>query len=274
MSKLSDKLFLFSLEGALQGADGKIAASNKEMLRLLELRGGRYTVVSDLPAPSVRSALAGLPLPSAPVLCSGGAMLYDLQKDCCLAFQELSRSDAETLLWTLERAFPALGLAVQIYTGSVQIIRANSYTEQYLQECGFGGILIQLEYIPETWLNAMIFADPQQLTEVEAYIEEKGLQGDFSLVRRSDHQLQILPKALDYTTVFADLYNTTGILQQDVLALGGSAGDSGWMHLVGKSAAAADAPSDVKLAADQILLCNADEGAAAEFLYQSMKQYE
>ena len=274
MSELAEKLFLFSLDGALFDANGKVAAANVEMLRLLELRGGRYTVISDLPVESVRTALKDLPAPGAPVICSGGTIVYNFSQCQCLSCQELSRSDSETLLWTLERAFPGVGLAVQIYDGPLQIIRANSYIEEYLHDRGFGGILIQLEYVPEKWLNASVFADAQQLSEVEQYIAEKGLQGDFTVVRRSRNQLQILPKTLDYSVAMEALYNATGVLPQDVLALGGSVGDSGWMNLVGKSAAAADAPLDVKMAADDVLLCNAEEGAVAEFLYQSMKQYE
>lgn len=274
MSELGEKLFLFSLDGALCGPDGRVAPATVEMLRLLELRGGRYTVISDLPVEAVRTALAELPAPSAPVICSGGTVVYDLERGKCLSCCELSRSDTETLLWTLERAFPSLGLAVQIYDGPLQIIRANSYTEEHLRVRGFGGILIQLEYIPEKWLNASVFADAQQLNEVEDYIAEKGLRGEFDLTRRRRTQLQILPKRISYAAALECLYDATGILPQDVLALGGSAGDAGWMNLVGKSAAPADAPPDVKLAADTVLLCNADEGAAAEFLYQSMKQYE
>ena len=274
MSGLRDKLFLFSLEGALCGADGSIMSTNVEMLRLLTLRGGRYTVISDRTADQVRSVLKGLPAPGGPVICSSGAVLYDLEKEQCLQQTELSRPDAETLLWTLERAFPSVGLGVQIYDGPFQIIRANSYTQEYLCTRGFGGILIQLEYIPENWLNASVFAEPQQLSEVEEYIAQKKLTGDFSLIRRSPTQLQILPRQIAFSDVLTRLYEVTGVLAQDVYGMGGTTGDAAWLNIVGKSAAAADAAADVKLAADDLLLCTCAEGAAAEFLYQSMKQYE
>ncbi len=274
MRGLREKLFLFSLEGALCGPEGGIAPTNAEMLRLLTLRGGRYTVISDRTPEGVRNALRGLPLPGGPVLCSDGAVLFDLEKNECLQRTELSRPDAETLLWTLERAFPSVGLGIQIYGGPVQIIRANSYTEEYLRVRGFGGILIQLEYIPDHWLNASVFADSQQLSEIEDYIAQKKLTGDFTLVRRTATQLQILPKVIAFQDVMTHLYDATGVLAQDVYGMGGMAGDAAWLGFVGKSAAAADAASDVKLAADSLLLCTSAEGAAAEFLYQSMKQYE
>lgn len=274
MSKLNDQLFVFSLEGALCGPQGVIAPSSAEMLQLLALRGGRYTVISDSPVQAVRAALDGLPAPGAPVVCSSGAMLYDPNTDHCLYQRQLSRPDAETMLWTLERAFPSLGLAVQICDGPFQIIRANSYTEEYLRRRGFGGILIQLENIPENWLNAALFAEPRLLAEVEDFVAQNSLVGDFKLVRRGRSQLLLVPKGAASTDALHQLCTFAGTALQDVAALGGSTGDGEWLALAGRSAATADAPADVKLAADYVLVCTAGEGAAAEFLYQCMKQYE
>lgn len=274
MSSLRDDLFLFSLEGALCGPDGQIAPANAEMLRLLALRGGRYSVVSDRTYDGVRAALAGLPPPCGPVICSSGAVVYDLEQDRCLARWELLRPDAETLLWTLERAFPALGLAVQIYGGPPQIIRANWNTEEYLRARGFGGILIQLENVPDNWLNAAVFAASQQLDDVEEFIARNVLTGDFQLVRRSRTQMLMLPRQVSVALALERLCCAVNVPAQDIHALGGMAGDGSWLGFVGKSAAAADAPTEVKLAADVVLTCTAADGAAAEFLYQSLKQYE
>lgn len=274
MSSLGDSLFLFSLEGALCGPDGRIAPANVEMLQLLALRGGRYSVVSDRPFDGVRAALEGLPPCCGPVICSSGTVVYDLAQGRCLAKQELSRPDAETLLWTLERAFPALGLAVQIYGGPLQIIRANSYTEGYLRARGFGGILIQLENIPGNWLNAAVFAAPQLLDDVEKFVDENVLTGDFHLIRRSRTQLLMLPKRVGIASALESFCCAVNVPAQDIRALGGAAGDGEWLGFVGASVATADAPTEVKLAADFISTCTSADGAAAEFLYQSLKQYE
>lgn len=274
MSKLDDQLFIFSLEGALCTPEGRIAPSNAEMLQLLTLRGGRYTVISDSPVSVVRSTLKGLPQPGAPVICSDGAMLYDLSADQCLYRAPLCRPDAQTMLWALERAFPAVGLAVQICDGPFQIIRANSYTAEYLRRRGFGGILIQLENIPENWLNATLFANPCLLAEVEDFVVRNNLAGDFALARRGRSQLVLMPKGVGRADALQRLCTSIGVVPSELYGLGGAAGDGEWLRIAGHSAAAADAPADVKLAADSVSVCTAEEGAAAEFLYQCMKQYE
>ena len=222
----------------------------------------------------MRAALDGLPAPGAPVVCSSGAMLYDPNTDHCLYQRQLSRPDAETMLWTLERAFPSLGLAVQICDGPFQIIRANSYTEEYLRRRGFGGILIQLENIPENWLNAALFAEPKLLAEVEAFVAQKGLVGDFKLVRRGRSQLLLEPKGSAGTDPHRQQSTSAAPAQHAQAAQGRPAAAPPAPPPPGRSAATADAPADVKLAADYVLVCTAGEGAAAEFLYQCMKQYE
>ena len=53
--------------------------------------------------------------------------------------------------------------------------------------------------------------------------------------------------------------------------LAGSAPMGDLMRLAGQSAAAFAAPAEVRLAAGQTTFCRANEGAAAEYLYQLVR---
>ena len=58
---------------------------------------------------------------------------------------------------------------------------------------------------------------------------------------------------------------------ENVAVLAGSAPMVELMRLAGQSAAAFDAPAEVRLAAGQVTFCRAAEGAAAEYLYQLVR---
>ncbi|MBQ7859699.1 MAG: HAD family phosphatase [Faecalibacterium sp.] len=274
MSKLRDKLYIFDLENTLCGPDGVVLPTNADMLQLLALRGARYTVISDCPPDVVERQLQGLPQPGAPVICSGGALLMDLQTGKTVQKTLMSRPDAQTIVWTLERAFPTVGLSIQICDGPFQIVRANYYTEEYLRARGFGGILIQLENVPENWLNVSVFAEPTLLNEVEEYLVKKVLAGEFVLNRRSPSQLLVQPQQASLAQTVQMVCEHANVALADVCALGCTGADAAWIGLAGYSTAVADAPTEVKLAAQQVSLCTAAEAAAAEFMYQSLKQFE
>ena len=61
---------------------------------------------------------------------------------------------------------------------------------------------------------------------------------------------------------------------ENITVLAGSGQMVELMRLAGQSAAAFDAPAEVRLAAGQVTYCRASEGAAAEYLYQLVRNSE
>ena len=86
--------------------------------------------------------------------------------------------------------------------------------------------------------------------------------------------LALTPGSISMGAAFSSVCAAAMLSPENVAVLAGSAPMVELMRLAGQSAAAFDAPAEVRLAAGQVTFCRAAEGAAAEYLYQLVRNSE
>lgn len=272
MNTLQQELFVFRLEELLCGPDGGLLPVNRDMLRLLSLHGGQYTVYTDGSPEQVERILQGLPMPKAPILCYGGASLFWCGVEKPLQKAGVSGREVGAVLEKLRQKYPALGVLVQDFAGTTWVLHTNADAEHYLHGRGYGGVLAQMEDLPAQWAYAALCGNREQLRKAE---EEPELwQGHFQVVWHSSHQLRLVAPQRERDEVWAVFESLTEISPQNLHALGGVTADCVWLPHAGQRAAAADAAAELKLAAGKTLVCSAAEGAAAEYLYGVLRRHE
>jgi hydroxymethylpyrimidine pyrophosphatase-like HAD family hydrolase len=270
---LSDWLVVSDMDTVLLDAKGGIPEVNRNVIRLFCARGGRFTVVTNRTAESVRTALSGLPL-SGPAVCSGGSVVYDFAQEKCLERCALNRAQAEEAIGDARKRFPAAGLEIETGSGDIRVVRANAFTDAQLRREKLPCILEQLEDVPEPWGRAVFAAEPSYIDMLQGYGDAAPHGTEIDLVRTGPSCYEILPAHISKASGLKALAEYYDVPLKHILMIGGWHDDLECMAAAGYSAATADAPGRVKLAADTVTVTGCEDGALGEFLYGWMRRYE
>ncbi len=270
---LEEYLVVCDLENALLSAPGGIPAVDRTMIRLLEGRGGRFTVATDRTPEALRQILGDIRL-TAPAICCGGAVLYDLAADQLLASHGMDPDLAKAAITELLGQFPKMGVAVMGQDGDLRVTHMSRQLRVWLRQQGTGYYLEQLEDVRGALQKAVFCGEPSRVDFLEQYAKERNL-GDGLRCLRIDHSvLSLQPAAATRGTALLELARLCGVAPSDCVYIGGCGEAQEAMCLAGHTAAVKGAPPRVLLAADAVTTISASEGGAAEFLYQMVRRHE
>ena len=121
-------------------------------------------------------------------------------------------------------------------------------------------------------LRVLLYQDAKTIPALQTF--EKALEESGAPVRQERLAIDCLaltPGAVSMGAAFSSVCAAAMLSPENVAVLAGSAPMVELMRLAGQSAAAFDAPAEVRLAAGQTTFCRASEGAAAEYLYQLVR---
>lgn len=273
MRPLGEIMVVCSLEGALLDQDGKMPKANRDVMRLYCSRGGRLTVASDRSPAFVCAALGDAPV-TEPVICSGGATLYDINNRDYIAQRVMNSVQAREMLEAAMMAFPHVGVAIQRQDGTMCVVRANAHTKAYMDTERSGYVLQQLCDVKEPWVRVVLTGKPDQMDRLEQYAARRSHGADVALIRAADHYCEILAAGVDKGSALRELAKTCEMPQPYIYSIGGQFSDQALMQMTGHAIAVPDSPVRVKLAAELVTRLEKQEGGAGEFLYRLIKEYE
>ena len=262
---LANKLVLCDLDNLLLGPDGNLTQVVRDVLQLFSSRGGRFTVFSQRTPKAVRAILGSVRL-SAPALVCGGTLAYH--------FSDGSRQPLCSFASLPSAA--GVGIALQMQDGSTRVLRMSHALEQHLQQEWTPYLLANAADIrPDEVLRALVYQDNRSIPLTS--LLEKAL-GDSTTAllgeRAAPDLLRLTPRTVSGAEMLQAVCTPVGIAPENVLVLAGSMPMLELVRAASRSAAAADAPAELRLAAKQVTLTDAAGGAAVEVLYRMVRDAE
>lgn len=270
---LKDTLVLCDLDTLMLAPDGNLAQVVREVLNLFMSRGGRLTVFSQRTPRAVRTILGSVRL-SAPALVCGGTLVYSFSSGAGRALAGFEALN-EDFLHKLPAA-PGVGIALQMKDGSTRVLRMSRALEEHLNREWTPYLLGQPEAVSSAdVLRVLLYKDEPHVPVLSLF--EKALAESAAplLVERlSADCLALVPQTLSAETAVKELCEAAGMDPGQLAVVAGSQSMVRLMGLAGESAAASDAPAEVRVAAKQALFCTCAGGAAAEYLYRLIREAE
>ena len=269
---LASTLVLCDLDNLLLGEDGNLTQVVRDVLQLFSSRGGRLTIFSQRSPRAVRSILGSVRL-AAPALVCGGTMAYHYADGnrvplCSFAQQqELFACLPDT---------PGVGVAVQMQDGTTRVLRMSNALERHLRQEWTPYLLANAADIrPEQVLRVLLYQDSKAVPMIS--LLEKSL-GDRTAVllgeRAAADTLILTPRTVSGHEMLDAVCMPVGINPEDVLVLAGGMSMLELVRNASQSVAAADAPPELRLAAQKVTLTDAAAGSAVEVLYRMVRDAE
>lgn len=269
---LGSTLVLCDLDELLLGADGSLTQVVRDVLQLFTSRGGRFTVFSQRTPRAVRTILGGVRL-SAPALVCGGTMAYQFADGTRQPLSSFAGQSAD--LFTRLPVEAGVGIALQMTDGTTRVLRMSEALERHLQQEWTPYLLANAADIRgENVLRVLLYQDSRSIPM--AALLEKALGDHVSLraERVAPDMLLLTPRAVPGQEMLDAVCTPAGVAPQEVLVLAGGMPMLELVRAASQSAAAADAPAELRLAAQQVTLTDAGAGAAVEVLYRMVRAAE
>lgn len=267
MERLSDYLVFCDMDNTLLTAKEGIPSCNRAVIKLFISLGGQFTVASGRPPESIRAALGDIRL-SLPAISCNGALLYDFQANRVLRHTTLDRAQASAAITEIMQKFPHIGVEVMAGAGEMYVIRANPYTHAHQVDEHLGSVACPMEYLPDGWLKVVFAADPETIRKVGQYAKTRYYGRDNYFLATNQIYLEIMPTGASKASAMEELCLLQGAKLRNTIVIGDYYNDLEIMKKAGYSVAVANAPSEVRAAADEVTNCGCTEGAVGEYLYK------
>lgn len=270
---LKDIVVLCDLDTLLLDEQGNLPQVTRDVLQLFSSRGGRMTVFSQRTPRAARTLLGGVRL-SAPALLCGGTVLYNLSSGENIVLGSLSEL-GQAFLSSLPVG-SGIGIALQMKDGSTRVLRMSRTLQQHLKNEWTPYVLAKAEGTPiDDVLRILIYKDSRYIQTLEFF--EKALEESLAPVEVShlDDDLVVLsPRSLSGREMLHSLSQVSRTAPYELAVVAGSVPMLELVRLAGRSAASADAPAELRVAARETMLTNSGAGAAAEYLYRLVRSTE
>ena len=270
---LASTLVLCDLDNLLLGEDGNLTQVVRDVLQLFSSRGGRLTVFSQRTPRAVRAILGSVRL-SAPALVCGGTMAYHFADGTHQQLCSFAGQDAD--LFARLPVSAGVGIALQMQDGSTRVLRMSNALERHLQREWTPYLLANAADIKrENVLRALVYQDSKAVPLVSMLEKALGSGTPALLGERAAADLLVLtPRTVSGAEMLDAVCMPVGIAPENVLVLAGSMPMLDLVRSAGHSAAAADAPAELRLAAQNVTLTDCASGAAVEVLYRMVRDAE
>ena len=270
---LESTLVLCDLDNLLLGADGNLTQVVRDVLQLFSSRGGRFTVFSQRSPRAVRSILGSVRL-AAPALVCGGTMAYHYADGTRQPLCSFAGQDAD--LFAQLPSAAGVGIALQMTDGTTRVLRMSNALERHLQQEWTPYLLANAADIKgENVLRVLLYQDNKAVPMVSLLGKALGdstaaLLGE----RAAPDLLRLTPRTVSGAEMLQAVCTPVGIAPENVLVLAGGMPMLELVRAASRSAAAADAPAELRLAAQNVTLTDASAGAAVEVLYRMVRDAE
>ena len=270
---IDQTLVLCDLDSLLLDAAGNLPQLQRDVLQLFSSRGGRLTVFSQRSPRAVRSLLGGVRL-SAPALVCGGTLAYNFSEGSGTALCSFEGME-ESVLKILP-SLSGVGIALQMTDGTTRVLRMSEALERHLRQEWTPYLLANAADIKgEEVLRVLLYQDSKAVPMIS--LLEKSL-GDRTAVllgeRAAADTLILTPRTVSGREMLDAVCMPVGTDPEDVLVLAGGLPMLDMVRASSQSTAAADAPAELRLAAQKVTLTDAAAGSAVEVLYRMVRDAE
>ena len=253
IESLADLLVVSDMDNTLLTAKGGVPSCNRVTIQLFCELGGRFTVATGRPVESVRAALGDLPL-SCPAITCGGSVLYDMQ-----------------VIETVMSQFADIGVEIMVEDGRLYIVQANRYTQAHVQEEKMHSVLCPLDQVPDNWAKVVFAADPVTLASLQSFCASIPME-EMYFLHTNLMYYEIMPAGVSKAQALRRLCAMQNIPMENTVVIGDYYNDIDLMRAAGHAVAVGNAPTEVKLVADEVV-STCRNGGVGEYLYSLIRKY-
>ncbi|MEU3576786.1 HAD family hydrolase [Streptomyces globisporus] len=247
------------LDGTLLRPDDTVSARSRAALGLAAASGARHLIVTGRPVPGIRALLADLAYTGL-VVCGQGTQLYDADAARLLRSVTLDREAADTALGKIEAEVGTVFAAVdQDGVDGVTLIEA--------------GYRMPNPTLPAQPVNSRealwerpvikVLVRHPELGDDELTAVARGAVGDLATVTMAGPgTVELAPRGVDKGTGLAAAAELLGIGAERTVAFGDMPNDLPMFTGSGLRVAMGNAHPELRAAADEVTLPNAEDGVA------------
>lgn len=266
MQTLHDYLVFCDMDNTLLTAKEGIPSCNRTVIKLFTELGGRFTVATGRPPASIRAALGDIKL-SLPAISCNGSLIYDFSTDTILRRATLDRKQATLAIADVIRQFPRIGVEVMAHAGDMFVVQANEYTHAHQVDEKIPSVACPLDSVPDGWVKVVFASDPETIRKLSQYAKTRYFGRENYFLATNNIYFEIMPGGVGKASGLRDLCTLLGEPLQKTIVIGDYYNDLEIMRTAGHSVAVANAPAEVKAAADEVTTCTCSDGAVGEYLY-------
>ncbi|WYB31690.1 HAD family hydrolase [Streptomyces sp. SM1P] len=247
------------LDGTLLRPDDTVSARSRAALGLAAASGARHLIVTGRPVPGIRALLADLAYPGL-VVCGQGTQLYDADTGGLLRSVALDREAADTALGKIEAEVGAVFAAVdQDGVDGVTLIEAGYRMPNPTLPAQRVGSRDDLWERP---VIKVLVRHPELGDDALAAVA-RGAVGDLATVTMAGPgTVELAPRGVDKGTGLAAAAELLGIGAERTVAFGDMPNDLPMFAGSGLRVAMGNAHPELRTAADEVTLSNAEDGVA------------
>ncbi|MEV7460685.1 HAD family hydrolase [Streptomyces rubiginosohelvolus] len=247
------------LDGTLLCPDDTVSARSRAALGLAAASGARHLIVTGRPVPGIRALLADLAYTGL-VVCGQGTQLYDADTGRLLRSVALDREAADTALGKIEAEVGAVFAAVdQGGVDGVTLIEAGYRMPNPTLPAQRVGSRDDLWERP---VIKVLVRHPELGDDALAAVA-RGAVGDLATVTMAGPgTVELAPRGVDKGTGLAAAAGLLGIGAERTVAFGDMPNDLPMFAGSGLRVAMGNAHPELRAAADEVTLSNAEDGVA------------
>ncbi|MFI7326323.1 HAD family hydrolase [Streptomyces rubiginosohelvolus] len=247
------------LDGTLLRPDDTVSARSRAALGLAVASGARHLIVTGRPVPGIRALLADLAYTGL-VVCGQGTQLYDADAGRLLRSAALDREAADTALGKIEAEVGAVFAAVdQDGVDGVTLIEAGYRMPNPTLPAQRVGSRDDLWERP---VIKVLVRHPELGDDALAAVA-RGAVGDLATVTMAGPgTVELAPRGVDKGTGLAAVAELLGIGAERTVAFGDMPNDLPMFAGSGLRVAMGNAHPELRAAADEVTLSNAEDGVA------------
>lgn len=266
-SSVNGLLLVTDMDGTMLTTDKHISNENIAAIRAFQKAGGRFSIATGRSIPSLEHYVHLLQIDTPVILYNGGA-IYDYDKREILWHSILSEN-AELYVRDVYEKFPEIGIEI-LLDGQIYVARTNAIVKKHLDTEQLSYTICKIEEAPKGWFKVLFALEPSRMDEFENYMLSKGYN-DVCFVRSFTHYFEMLPLGSSKGGALCHLAEITGIPLKQTVAIGDYFNDLEMIQNAGMGVAVANAPQELKDAAE-LVVCDNDHHAIAELINYLMNQ--
>ena len=180
----------------------------------------------------------------------------------------LDRKQATLAIQDVVRQFPRIGVEVMAQAGEMFVVQANEYTHAHQVDEKITGVTCPLDSVPDGWVKVVFASDPETIRKLSQYAKTRYYGRENYFLATNSIYFEIMPGGVGKASGLRDLCTLLGEPLQKTIVIGDYYNDLEIMQTAGHSVAVANAPSEVRAAADEVTTCTCTDGAVGEYLYK------
>ena len=124
-----------------------------------------------------------------------------------------------------------------------------------------------MESVPDGWVKVVFASDPESIRKLGQYAKTRYYGRENYFLATNSIYLEIMPSGVSKASGLHDLCALMSKSMKNTVVIGDYYNDLEIMREAGYAVAVANAPAEVKAAADHVTTCTCAEGAVGEYLY-------